>query len=88
MIFGREVDDLEARGIPIKIGFAEPHRIAMRAGLVVLEHRWVTLLELFGDALAHYADAIDRVDQGLRPAFEWVPYQRLEHGRPNPSNEK
>src|SRR5258708_36941638 len=79
MILGRKVDDLHARRIPIKIGLAQAHGLAVAAGLVVVEHGREALLELLGDALAHDADAIDRVDQGLRLALEQVSDKRPNH---------
>ncbi|MHB8310921.1 MAG: hypothetical protein ACYDCY_11050 [Metallibacterium sp.] len=59
--------------------------MALAAALVVLEHRGKVLLERRRHALAHHADAVDRVHQRLRLAFEQVADQHLEHGRPSAS---
>jgi hypothetical protein len=56
------------------------HRFALAAALVIVEHGREALLELQRYTLAHHADAVHRVHEGLRPAREKVSDECFEHG--------
>lgn len=70
--FGREVEDVRRTRTPVQIRLAEPNPASLAALPIVLEHVRESVLELEGDALAHDADGVHRVDEGLSRRLEHV----------------
>lgn len=72
MIFGGKVQYHCPAWVAKQIGLPQLDLLAPTARSVIFKHRWVTLFELKRNALAHHSDAIDGVDQSLRPAFKKI----------------
>src|SRR5271165_1575125 len=80
MMLGREIDNPRFNGPFEQIRAAQTDLAFTTATFEVLEHFRKPLLELEGDALAHNAHAIDRVDPGLCFRFKEVSKQNANHG--------
>jgi RNase adaptor protein for sRNA GlmZ degradation len=63
--FGREIEDRMVLTLP-EPEFSGLQQLFVAEALVGSEHRRIAVSKGLGDALAHHANAVDRVDQRLR----------------------
>lgn len=67
-----EIDDVSSRRVEVQIRFAQFDGAAFAAVRVVIKHVWKLLLEFQSYTFPHYANTVDRIDQGLRLALEHI----------------